>query len=433
MNAHRRSALSAWPGRFGLGPTDLLRDRSFRRLWAAVLTSSFGAQIMLLGLPLTAAVLLHASPSQMGILTAMELLPFGLLSLPSGVWIDRLRKLPLTVGGELVLAAAAASVPFARWAELLSVDWLYAVAFVVGLVNTTAGSASQVVLTRIVERDRLIEANAKNALANSGAEIAGPGVAGVLIRLLGAQLALLVTALLLLGSAALLSGIRLDERLSPSSGRFGTDLVQGLRFVGRHPTLPKLAGFVATWELCFNAAVSATILFATRILQMNGQNVGLSYVCLGVGTVLASLTSERLGRRFGPGSCLTIGFASSAFGWLLLACAPAGPLGVVLFPASLTLFGFGALTIFINFIAVRQALTPTPLLGRMTSIMRWLITLPGIPGALIGGWLGEHFGLRVTLAFAGLGCTGLTLVAARSRTLRGISRLPVIELPHAAA
>ncbi len=431
-NARLKPAAAAWSSRLALAPTDLLRDRSFRRLWVSVLTSSFGTQIMILGLPLTAAVFLHASPSQMGILTAMELLPFGLLSLPSGVWIDRVRKLPLTVGGELVLAAAA-SVPFARWSHVLSVDWLYAVAFVVGLVNTTAGSASQVVLTRIVERDRLIEANAKNALANSGAEIAGPGVAGVLIRLLGAQLALLATALLLLGSAALLAGIRLDERLSLATGRFVADLMQGLRFVARHPSLPKLAGFVAVWELCFNAAVSANILFATRILGMSGSSVGLSYVCLGFGTVLASLTSERLGRRFGPGSCLTIGFASSAFGWLLLAGAPAGPLGLVLFPASLALFGFGALTIFINFIAVRQALTPTPLLGRMTSIMRWLITLPGIPGALIGGWLGEHVGLRATLAFAGLGCTVLTLVAARSRTLRAIRRLPVIDLPDASA
>lgn len=396
-----------------------------------MLTSSFGAQIMLLGLPLTAAVFLHATPSQMGILTAMEVLPFGLLSLPSGVWIDRVRKLPLTIAGELVLAAAASSVPFARWTHVLSIDWLYAVAFIVGLVNTTAGSASQVVLTQIVERDRLIEANAQNALANSGAEVAGPGIAGVLIRLLGAQFALLVTAILLLGSATLLSGIRLDERLSSANGRFAVDLVQGLRFVGRHPSLPKLAGFVSIWELCFNAAITANILFATRVLEMSASSVGLSYVCLGFGTVLASLTSERLGRRFGPGPCLTIGFASSALGWLLLASAPAGLLGIVFFPTSLALFGFGALVIFINFIAVRQALTPAPLLGRMTSIMRWLITLPGIPGALIGGWLGQHFGLRATLAFAGLACTVLTLIAARSHTLRAIRTLPVLDLPGA--
>lgn len=141
-----------------LAPNDLLRDLVYRRLWLSVLTSSFGAQIMMLALPLTAAVTLHASPTQMGALTTMETLPFVLFSLPTGVWLDRVRKLPVYIAGEMTLACASASVPFAWWTGLLSVDWLCLVAFTIGLVNATAGSASQIVLTQIVKRDRLIEA-----------------------------------------------------------------------------------------------------------------------------------------------------------------------------------------------------------------------------------------------------------------------------------
>jgi len=156
--------LAALQARFALAPNDLLRDAVYRRLWTSVLTSSFGAQIMMLALPLTAAVLLHASPTQMGALTTMEILPFVLFSLPSGVWLDRVRKLPVYIAGEITLAFAAASIPLAWWLHALSIHWLYVVAFTIGVVYTSAGSASQIVLTQVVERDRLIEANAKNAL-----------------------------------------------------------------------------------------------------------------------------------------------------------------------------------------------------------------------------------------------------------------------------
>ena len=98
--AARSARCAALRARFALAPDDLLRDAVYRRLWTSVLTSSFGAQIMMLALPLTAAVLLHASPTQMGALTTMEILPFVLFSLPSGVWLDRVRKLPVYIAGE---------------------------------------------------------------------------------------------------------------------------------------------------------------------------------------------------------------------------------------------------------------------------------------------------------------------------------------------
>ena len=410
--------------RLRLAPDDLLRDASYRRLWMSVLTSSFGSQIMILGLPITAAVLLHASPTQMGALTAMESLPFVLFSLPSGVWLDRVRKLPVTIAGEIMLAVAAVSVPLAWWAGIASIDWLFAVAFLVGMVNTTAGSASQIVLTQIAGRDRLIEANAKNALANSGADVAGPGVAGALIRALGAPVALLFTGLLLLLSALILSRIHIDEEPGHGGGRFWPELKSGLGFVRGRRILVLLGGFVAAWQFFYNAAAVVTILFATRTLRLSGQDVGLAYVFLGVGTVLASLIGEAIGRRIGPGSCLTVGFGLCAVSWLMLAAAPATCLGDALFACSLTLFGFGALLIFINFIALRQSVTPAAMLGRMTSTMRWLILIPAIPGALLGGWLGEHGGLRASLGFAGIGAALLTLVAWRSMELRAVRALP---------
>ena len=301
--------------RLTLPARDLLRDATYRRLWTTILISSFGGQVTMLAFPLTAAVLLNASPTQMGRLTAMEILPFLLFSLPSGVWLDRVRKLPVYVVGELTLALVVASVPFAWWMGWLSMTWLYACGFVLGTIFTTAGSAAQIVLTQVVARERLVEAHAKNALATSGSEVAGPGFAGALIKVAGAPVALLVDAVLLVISALILRGIMVgDERRSRSGAHFMRDLMQGLRFVGRNRLLVALGLAVGVWQMCNNAAAVVQILFATRTLGLSEQAVSLSYVGMGAGTVLASVFGNRISQRIGPGPCLVLGFAVCEIG-----------------------------------------------------------------------------------------------------------------------
>ena len=413
----------------GLLPRDdLLRQATYRRLWSSILISSFGGQVTLLALPLTAALLLHASPTQMGLLTAMEIVPFVLFSLPSGVWLDRVRKLPVYIVGEATLALVVASVPLAWWMGWLTMPWLYVVGFVIGTVYTTAGSAAQIVLTQVVSRERLVEAHAKNALASSGAEVAGPGFAGVLIRLVGAPLALLVDAAMLLFSAAILRGIVVDERRTPrADAHFWRDLRAGVRFVRSQRLLVALACAVGVWQMCHHAALVVQILLATRTLGLSEQAIGLSYTGMGLGTVLGSVWGDRISRRIGPGRCLTLGFAVCGTGWGLLALAPAGRLGIAAFALMLLMFGAGAVLVFINFLALRQAVTPEPLLGRMTATMRWLTLLAAGPGALLGGWLGEHMGLRATLGFAAGVSLLLVLVAWRMPLIRELRHLPQPE------
>jgi MFS family permease len=245
---------------------------------------------------------------------------------------------------------------------------------------------------------------------------------------------LVVDALLLAFSAAILRGVQVKEQLAARSGRsFKEELLTGLRFVRGHVLLPKLAMLVGAWQLCHNAALVVQILVATRELGMSPSSVGLSYVGLGVGTVLASLLGHRISERLGPGPCLVSGIAISSLGWGVLALAPSGPLGVAAFALMLALFGVGAVLIFINFLSLRQAVTPSPLLGRMTSTMRWLILLPAAPGALLGGWLGEHFGLRSSLAFASLAGLAVAAYAWRSQTIQSVRRLPQLEEAAATA
>ena len=416
-----------WLNRFSLAPTDLLRDATYRRLWTSILISSFGGQVTLLALPLTAAVLLHAAPTQMGLLTAMELAPFVLFSLPTGVWLDRVRKLPVYVVGELSIAFAVATVPVAWWFGWLSMRWLYVVGFLIGAVNTTAGSAAQIVLTQIVPRERLVEAHAKNALATSAAEVTGPGAAGALIKLTGAPLALVADAVLLLISASILRGVPVRENPTPAPAAFWAAMREGINFVRSHRLLVTMATCVGVWQFCNQAAMVVHILFATRQLGLTERGVGLSYVALGAGTVLASANGHRVVRRFGPGPTMVLGFAVSGSGWLLLSLAPLNIMGVVAYALMLMMFGIGAVFIFINFLSLRQSVTPGPMLGRMTSTMRWLILIPAGPGALLGGWLGEHLGLRVALGFAGTSALLLALLAWRRPVIRSVTTLPTLK------
>jgi MFS family permease len=363
----------------------------------------------------------------MGFLTAMETIPFVLFALPIGVWLDRVRKLPVYVTGELTVACTVTTVPLAWWFGWLSIDWLYVVGFVIGTVNSTAGSAAQIVLTQIVPRSRLVEAHAKNALASSAAEVSGPGAAGALIKITGAPIALLADAVLLLISASILRGVTAHETPSKKNSPFWPALREGLDFVRGHRLLLTMASCVGVWQMCSQAASVVQILFAIRRLGLSARGVGLSYVALGLGTVAASALGPRLARRIGPGPTLVLGFAVCGTGWLLLAFAPISAYGVAAYAMMLLMYGVGAVFIFINFLSMRQSVTPGYMLGRMTNTMRWAILLPAGPGALLGGWLGEHFGLRAALDFSGVTALLLAFTAWRLPVIRSVKTLPTLQ------
>jgi len=180
----------------------------FRRIWASLTITSFGAQITNLALPLTAALMLHATPMQMGILVALETLPFALVSLHAGVLLDRVRKLPVVIGSDVARGLALVLVPLAAFTHLLSMEVLYAVGFFVGVQNVVGGAAHQVLLAQMAGRKRLVEANAKISLGETSAALVGPGLAGVLIQAVTAPFAILLDALAFLGSALMLRRVK---------------------------------------------------------------------------------------------------------------------------------------------------------------------------------------------------------------------------------
>src|SRR5438034_6658384 len=176
----------------------------FRKLWLSLTITSFGAQITNLALPLTAALLLHATPMQMGILVALETLPFAVFSLHAGVLLDRVRKLPVVIAADVGRGLALIAIPVAAWIDGLSVELLFVVGFLCGVQNVVGGAAYQVLLAQMAGRKRLVEANAKISLGETSAALIGPGMAGGLIHVLTAPFAIVLDAVAFLLSALLL-------------------------------------------------------------------------------------------------------------------------------------------------------------------------------------------------------------------------------------
>jgi MFS family permease len=382
-------------------------SRDFRRLWVSLTVTAYGAQITNLALPLTAALLLHASPLQMGVLIALETLPFALCSLHAGVLLDRVRKLPVVIAADIGRALALAVIPIAAWLGALSIDLLFVIGFVCGVQNVVGGAAYQVLIAQMAGRKRLVEANAKIALGETSAALMGPGLAGGLIQALTAPFAIAFDAFAFFASALLLRRIvaKSDVVRPNGAAKVWREIGEGLRLVWGNRTLRGLAWLAGLWQILHHMQIAVLILFATRELGLSAGAIGFAYACGGLGCVLASAFAERLSRRFGIGPVIVHGLVLTVVAWQAFALlGGSGWPAIFALGAAMLVFDFGAILWGINYLALRQAITPDRLLGRMTATMRFLTVAAAPLGSLVGGVLATIIGLRGTLlTVAGLG------------------------------
>ncbi|WP_312553689.1 MFS transporter [Massilia sp.] len=404
----------------------LLAKPDFRRLWLSSALTHFGAQITLLALPICAVLLMHATPSQMGILAALESLPFLLFGLPSGVLLDRCRRLPIMMCSDAMVATALASVPLAWWLDALSIHWLYAVGFVLGTGYTVGGSAEQVFLTFVVGREGLVDAQAKFASTESAARLVGPGMAGGLVQLLGAPFAILCTVG---GFALSLSNLRRIRAREPQPPRSTThplhEIREGLAFVWNHRLLRTLAWTSAFWHLLFYGYMALHVLFATRVLGMTPGVMGTAQMLGGVGILAGSLLVKPLSTRHGTGRAILAGLCVSALGFALMPAVPvrlldSANLSAIAYGLVVFLLDCGATLFFVPYIALRQRVTPDAVLGRMVATMRSLTVAMAPLGALLAGALAERFGVRIGLVCVATGAVVLALGAVAGTRLRDV-------------
>jgi MFS family permease len=410
------AALVAWAG--------LLRQPGFRGLWLAQTVSQLGSQVTWIAMPLVAILTLGASALEVGILTAVDFLPFLLFTLPAGVWVDRLPRRRILIAADIGRAFVLAAVPAAYLAGVLEMWQLYVVGFLAGTLTVFFDVGYQAFLPELVPRERLAEGNSRLEVSRSAAVVVGPGLAGVLVGLVTAPIAILVDSASFIASAGFLGRIPPDAvRTRPAVEEprpgFVHEIAEGLRYFAGNVYLRVTAAAVTTLNFAGQVGYAIYLVFLVRELGLSPGAIGLTVAIGGIGTVVGAASAQGIARKLGVGPALMAACGTFTVATLLVAFAPAS------MPIPFLIQGPAVMVINVNALSLRQAVTPDHLLGRVNATGRWLAwgTIPF--GALVGGILGTAIGLRETIAISSIG--GIVAVALMAvsplRSLRVIPSL----------
>jgi len=395
----------------------LLRERQFRHYWSAQTISLVGDQVSLLALPLLAALVLHASPAQMGYLTAAGLIPNLIFSLHAGVWVDRRPyRRHIMIAADLGRFLLVATIPVLYAFGDLRLWYLYAVAFAVGTLSIFFEVANTTLFVSLVPREGYVRASSLLNGSRAMSFVVGPSAAGWLVQLLTAPVALLVDAVSYLCSGLLLSRIRPVEP-PPETERTG-QLSAGLRYLFRTATLRSMLLAMATVNFFNYMFWALVILYATVDLDISPGVLGVVLGAASFGALLGSVITGRLARGLGIGRAYVLGVVVFTAPLLLVPLAD-GPMPLVLgmlFAAEFT-SGLGVMVLDITSGAIQAAVIPNEMRARVAGANRTVNYGIRPIGALAGGAAGTLLGVRPTLWVAAAGALLGLLFLVRSPVL----------------
>jgi MFS family permease len=406
-----------------------LINRSFGYFWIGQSISTLGSQVTAFAIPLLAALSLHATAQQMGFLRAAEFAPFLILTLPAGVWADLGIRKSLMIFSNLIRGVVIIFVPVAITLGWVHLEVLYVVMLVMGSFKVIFEMAYQTYIPEIVDRETLVNANSKIMMSYALGQSAGPGLAGLMVEILGAPMAVLADSLGFFLCAACLFRIRHREvKVVQFQRDVFRQIAEGFRYVGRERHIRALLWLVTVNNFFMNAIMALIVLYGTREIGFRPGIFGLAVSVGGLGAVIGSMSAQRLGAWLGPGpfviyACALTSLASFCFPLV----SRADNLGIFCLTGTYFALSAGGAAVTVFAWTIRQAITPSQLLGKMNGAFRFCVTGIMPFGALFGGWLGSTVGIRWTLV---VGAIGLLL----SCTVASFSHLMHLKvLPDAPA
>lgn len=381
----------------------LWHHTDFMRLWVGETVEWFGGQITYLALPTIAIFALKARAFDIGVLNGLGYLAFPILGVFVGVMGDRWPRRPMMVLANIVQVIALGTIPIAFLLGKLNLYHLFAVAAVMGISTVFFEVAYQSYLPTLVDRENLVEGNSKLTTSESASQIAGPALAGFLIQLTGAAIAIAADALTTLFAALAIFSIKKTENTysSKADRNFAREVREGAEVIFHNPLLRSLAATTTTLNLGSSIFSAVFFLFMYNELRLSP---GLAGVVLGIGSMgslIGAVNAPKIGQRLGLGPTLAIALSLVGFGLLAIPLAMYGPSVPVL--AALWMISGVGITIYnITQISLRQAIVPDRLQGRMNATMRAIVWGALPVGAFIGGILGTEFGITQTIIIGGL-------------------------------
>lgn len=420
---------------FTTGRSSLWQNRDFLNLWSAETISQFGTQLGIVAIPLIAALTLHASPIEMGILAAAGQAPRLVVGFFAGAWVDRMRRRPIMITMDIGRALTYAAIPTAAMLDLLSFPILLAVALLAGAQSVFFDAAWSATVPDIVGRRDLADANGKLMGSVSLAQVMGPALAGTLIALLTGPKTMGITAATFAGSGWFLTRIRKAEQRQEGHERGPANILLEVREGFHELWRSRLVRPLTTSSAVINFGgfmfLAVYVLFMTDDLGLSEQGVGLVFAAGGIGALGASVAAAPLARRFGVGRTILWGavvFGAANFLVPLAILIPDYALPLVVVSETTAWFG---LQIFnVNRFSLRQALTPNHLMGRVASSSMTIFGGAQLIGSLAGGIIGQVFSVHIAL-YVSVGVMFLAAWWVLDSPVPGIDEMP--EGPETAA
>ncbi|NIK60884.1 MFS transporter [Kribbella shirazensis] len=394
----------------------LLRThRDFRLFWFGETINRFGSATSTVALPLVAISMLDATTFEIGLLTAASWAPWLLIGLPTGAWIDRVRRRPVMLASSAASGLLLAAVPLAG--DLLTIQLLLVVAVLVGAASVVFQTAYTAYLPTLLAAPDHAEGNAKLHGSASAAQIAGLGCGGLLVQLIGAANALLVDAASFLAALLCLVAIRFRERRTHTPRQAGA-IREGIRLVAHDVWLRTLTIFGAVSNLALMGYQAIVVVFLVREAGLTAGAVGGLIAAASSGGILGAFVG-RHAMRFGTARALLLcelGLPTLA---LLIPLGGASPWFYLVGAFGVSLGVVGGNVVKATFL---QSYCPPELFGRLTATTAF-VNYGTIPlGALLGGTLGQTLGLTPALwiTTAGVPLAGLVLLASPIRRHRDL-------------
>ncbi|NLF05586.1 MAG: MFS transporter [Actinomycetales bacterium] len=408
----------------------LAHHPDFRRLWTGDALGQLGAQLTGFAIPVFAVQTLHATEWEMGLLGAAEFAAFLVLGLPSGAWVDRMRKRRVLITADLARAGVLAVVVAAALAGAASIPLLVAAAAVIGGCTLFFDVAHQSYVPGLVGLDRIVEGNSKLQATGSVAQAAGPALGGVALRVITAPALMAVTVVTYLLSAFWVGRIRQREELPDPATRRGlwTEVGEGLGFVVREPLLRRMVACTSLSNLAGNIGFAVFTIYVLRTLGLPEVELGIIVSAGAIGGILGAVLAERITRVVGEGRIipLTALLFAPAYAAIPLAATLTAPPAVVLV-AGMAVSTFIIVVYNVAQVSFRQRLCPPALLGRMNASVRFIVWGVIPVGSLLGGWFGTALGVVPTLWIAVVGSALAALPVLLSPLIR-MRELPTPKL-----
>jgi len=392
----------------GVRSREVLRIRPFALFWSATTLRSFGGAIAGVAFQVLIVTIVAASPAQIGVLSALSVVPYLFLGLIIGALMDRWsrqRTLVLTSIGRAVVLAV---IPVLLLLDALTFWSLAAVMLALGVLTLFADSAAQPLLPSLVPRTSLVQANARLGQSETVAGTAGPALGGALLNLIGAPILFVFEAVIHACAAVLQARIPVHEASPPprAAGRhIGHEIAEGMRYTYRHRTLRPLAISVHIWFLGNSLVATLFGVYVMRELKVAPWAFGVALAFGGIGGLVGALLAPVLGARLGAGRAILLGRALVVIPWAALALIPADALGtvfvaVVVISAVQFVYGLSMGIEDANDSGYRQAAAPDAIQGRMNSTIRTMNRIIFFFGALLAGGLATFTGYSITFGIA---------------------------------